>query len=148
MIGVEQLVRPIAFSDPLSRRRIVASPDKIEVEAATLVWGAAGTITAPNEIEEVDDGVNFTVITCDDQFQEVERESVIVRITRVDEAGVEVPDEFVDVERPTKLKFERVVVSSYNKTTNWTTAVETAVFSTTGGGNQKCYSSYKMKASE
>lgn len=145
MIGVEQIVRPVATADPLSRRRIVASADKVEVEPATLIWGAVGTLAAPHKIDAAG-GVSFTVLDCDDEYEEISRESETVRITQIDEDGNEVPENFVDVDRPRKVKFDKISERDryYLKTTTWKTAIESAVFVTTNINDKKCYATYRF----
>jgi hypothetical protein len=83
----EQIVRPFARPNTLARRRIIASSTKIDVPEAILSWGSAGTLPGATEIEQIDPtGTNFNVITCKENYDEVDRRSRPVRIEQQDNA--------------------------------------------------------------
>lgn len=145
---LESIVRPFQRPDTFRTRRIVAHAEKVEVGTATISWGAAGTIAGAEEVEDL--GVAFTVITCDDEYDErpEDRKEVEDRITQVLADGTEVTENFVDVKRPTYLAFDKkseFEKMNYEKTTSWQTAVETATFTTVDINNKKCMSRYNLK---
>lgn len=143
-MSLEQLVRPFARPDALSRRRIVASNLKIEVTPAIISWGAAGSIAGAQEIEAIDEGgTAFTVLSCDDRYEEVDRGERAARVENPDD-----PNQYVMVNRPTYIAFNKASeweAANYTKTTTWQTAIETAEFSTININNKKCRATYELK---
>jgi hypothetical protein len=100
---LEQIVRPFARPNTLARRRIIASSTKIEVPEAIISWGSAGTLPGATEIEQIDPtGVNFNVITCKDNYEEVDRQSRPVRIEQQDN-----PENYVVFNRIDQVSFLR-----------------------------------------
>ena len=147
MSNLEQVVRPFQRPDVLARQRIIASSTKITVADAIISWGVAGTVNGAQEIEAIDElGTAFVVLDCDDEYEEIARQSQTRRITQVDSAGNTVPENFVDVQRPTEITFWKAGenAKNYNKTTTWQTVFATAQFSTINDRNKKCKSNYKF----
>lgn len=146
---LEQVVRPFQRPQTIATQRIVATGEKVEVGTAIISWGQAGTLPGAEEVEEIEEDpvqTAFEVIDCDDEYEELDRNEETVRITQIDEAGNEVAENFVDVKRPKEISFEKLTEKKpYDKTTTWTTAVETANFSTTDINDKKCKATYKLK---
>jgi len=141
---LESIVRPFARPDTLARRRIIASSVKIDVPAATISWGRAGTLPGAQQIEEIDPlGTSFTVLTCDESYDEVRgsRRTVTKRIEKADDPSI-----YIDVERPTEITFLKAsqFPQNYNKTTTWQTNVETTGFTTVNLSNRACRAIYKL----
>lgn len=145
MLAIEQITRPVAFSDPLNRRRLVASNVKIDVPVASITWGDAGDIAAAHEVEGIPDNpLNFQVINCDDRFTELSRKEDFMRIENPLDS-----EDYVNLKRPRELIFDRksenqLNTQNYNKTTIWKTAVETATFSTVDFNSKKCASRFSL----
>lgn len=138
------IVRPFQRDVPQSTRRIIASNTKIDVEPAIISWGRAGTIAGAQEIDQVDEtGTGFTVLTCDDKYEELDRREQTVRIENPDD-----PNQYVMEARPTYIAFGKkseFEAANYEKTTSFKTAIETAEFSTVDFNNKKCKASYELK---
>lgn len=144
-----EIVRPFERPNALATSRIVATNKKIPAAAATISWGKAGTLPGAQEIEAIDPaGLSFTVLTCDDEYEEIPgtRRNVTKRITQIDDNGNPVPENYIDLARPTELYFWKQgdKAPNYNKTTTWQTNVDTASFSTMNDNNKKCRSNYKL----
>lgn len=150
MAGMEAIVRPFARPNSLATRRIVASNTKIEVGTAVISWGKSGTIAAAHQIDAIDEsGTNFTVVTCDDKYDELSRKEDPVRITQTLDDGTTNPDNFVDVNRPYELAFRKTSETDprQNTTQTWSTSIETAGFSTVGFNNQQCKGVFRLNRS-
>lgn len=141
---LEAVVRPFARPDSLARRRIVASNTKVEVSPAIITFGKSGTIVGAQEIEAIDEsGTGFTVITCDDRYEETNRVQQQARIENPDDS-----DQYVIVNRASQIEFNKVSeweMANYNKTTTWQTAIETAEFSTVNINNKKCKATFDLQ---
>lgn len=108
-MSLEQLVRPFARPDTLSRRRIIASNTKVEVQPAILSWGTAGSIDSPREVEAVDPLLIAVELKKDhDEFTEpapgMRREVERVRVENPDD-----PNQYVMVERIRRISFQKPV---------------------------------------
>lgn len=139
-----EIVRPFETRAPQSKRRLVASNTKIDVDPAIITWGRSGTIPGAQEIVAIDEtGVSFQVIDCDDRYEETDRTEVTKRIENPDD-----PDQYVMVARPTYIAFNKLSEwekANYNKTTEWKTAFEVAGFSTINNSNKMCRSGYTLR---
>lgn len=132
-MAIESIVRPFARPDSLSRKRLVASREKIEVEPAVISWGRAGTLPTAHQIEAIDEtGINFQVINLDDKYTEIDRKVDVRRIEQQLPNGTTNPDNYIDLERPYSVRFEKVDLASsrVNETQVWATSIETTAFRT------------------
>lgn len=149
MAGLEGIVRPFTAPNTLARRRLVASNTKIDVSPAVISWGSAGTLASAHQVDEIDPGGSFTVLTCDDQYQEADkpRQVDVRRIVQTLPDGTTNPDNFIDLERPYRVYFEKTDLASQRRgqTQTWTTAFDTAVFQTTNNSDRKCRSTFTLK---
>lgn len=106
MAGLEGVIRPFVRPDTLARRRLVASNTKVDVTPAIISWGTSGTLASAHQVEQVDpDGV--TIEICKDDYVETKRFSDVMRIEQKLPDGTFNPDNFVDLDRPYKVYFER-----------------------------------------
>lgn len=147
MAGLESIVRPFARPDSLATRRIVAKREKVEATPAVITWGKAGTLAAAHQIEAIDEsGVNFTVVLCDDKYDELSRKEDPVRITQTLDDGTTNPDNFVDVQRPYEMSFKKVSETDPRRNSSqvWSTAIETANYSTVGFNNKQCKGIFRL----
>lgn len=147
MAGLESIVRPFARPDSLATRRIVASREKIDVEPATITWGKPGTIAAAHQIDAIDEtGTNFTVNLIDEQYDERDRLADVRRITQTLPDGTTNPDNYIDLSRPYQVTFVKVERDSKrpNTTQVWSTAFDTASFSTMNKNNQTGKSKFNL----
>lgn len=139
-----EIVRPFESRAPQSKRRLVASNVKEPVEPAVISWGRSGSIAGAQEIEAIDEtGISFTVLSCDDRYEEIERKETTTRVENPDD-----PNSYVMVARPTYIAFNKLSEwekANYNKTTTWQTTFETANFVTMNSGNKKCKSGYTLQ---
>lgn len=142
----EQVVRPFQRPDTLARRRLVAANVKVDIQAATISWGTAGTLASAHQVDEIDPGGSFTVLTCDDKYEETQREVDSRRIVQTLPDGTTNPDNFVDLERPYRVYFEKKELATQQRgvTQTWTTAFDTAVFRTTSNADKKCRSTFTL----
>ena len=155
MAGLEQIVRPFARPDSLARRRLVAKNAKVPVTPATISWGTSGTLASAHQVDEIPTDGSFTVLTCDDQFQESTTKPRQVDVRRIyqeieknkDGTPKFNPDNFVDLERPYQVFFEKVELASQKDgvTQTWTTAFDTAVFQTTSNADKTCRSTFTLR---
>lgn len=147
MAGLESIVRPFARPDSLATRRIIASAEKIEVGTAVISWGKAGTIAAAHQIDAIDPtGTSFTVDLIDEEYTEQDRLTDVKRIEQMLPDGTTNPDNFVDLNRPYQVTFRKVELDSKrpNQTQTWSTAIETAGFSTINKNNQTGRSKFNL----
>lgn len=147
MAGLESIVRPFARPDSLATRRIVANNTKIEVGAAVISWGKAGAIAAAHQIDAIDEtGTSFTVDLIDEEYTEESRKTDVRRIEQTLPNGTTNPDNFVDLERPYQVIFKKEDLGSKqpNQTEVWSTAVETANFSTVNPNNKTGKSKFNL----
>jgi hypothetical protein len=149
MAGIESIVRPFVRPDSLATRRIIASSEKIEVDAATITWGKAGTIAAAHQIDAIDEtGTSFTVDLIDEEYTEDrgKRLTDVRRITQTLPDGTTNPDNFIDLDRPYQVTFEKVELDGKrpNETQVWSTSIETAGFSTVNPANKKGRSKFNL----
>lgn len=147
MAGLESIVRPFVRPDSLATRRIIASSEKIEVQPAIISWGTAGNIAAAHQVEEVDQtGTNFVVLNLNDKYTELDRKSDVRRIVQTLPDGTTNPDNYVDLNRPYQVIFEKLDPASQrqNETQVWSTAFETAQFSTVNNENAKSKSTFNL----
>lgn len=145
-MGFESIVRPFQRPDTLARRRIVAKTEEVEVTPAIISWGTAGSLPSAHEIEEIDEGGSFTVLTCDDKYEEEKREVDVRRIVQTLPDGTTNPDNFIDLERPYRVYFQKKELASQRRgvTQTWTTRFETATFQTTNNSDKKCRSTFTL----
>jgi hypothetical protein len=121
MAGIETIVRPFETPNSLARRRLVATNTKIPVSPARISWGSAGTLASAHQVEEVPTDGSFTVLKCDDAYQEIKdsRKVDVRRIVQVlerDASGNPTktnPDNFIDLERPYRVFFEKVELALF-----------------------------------
>lgn len=150
MAGLESIVRPFARPNSLATRRIVASSDKISVDPAIISWGQAGTIAAAHQIDAIDPtGAEFTVVSCDDQYEQVNQLIDVRRIVQKLPDGTTNPDNFIDLERPYKVYFEKkeLASSQRNTTTTWsTTFADSSVFGSVKN-ESKCQATFTLNRS-
>lgn len=146
MAGLEGIVRPFQRPDTLARRRLVATNTKIDVTPATISWGTSGTLANAHQVDEIDEGGSFTVLTCDDQYEEKNRLVDVRRIEQTLPNGTKNPDNFIDLERPYRVYFEKKELASQQRgvTQTWTTAFDTAAFRTTNNDSKKCQSTFTL----
>lgn len=139
-----EIVRPFESRAPQSKRRLVATNVKLDIEPAVISWGRSGTIAGAREIEAIDETfTSFQVIDCDDRYEETDRKEVTKRIENPDD-----PDAFVMVARPTFIAFNKLSEwdkANYNKTTEWKTTFDVAGFATMNNSNKQCRSGYTLK---
>lgn len=137
---LEKIVRPFQRPDSLSTKRIVATEEKIQVSPATLSWGRPGTLPAAHQIEAIDEtGISFTVVNSDDKFTELDRKVDVRRIEQTLPDGTLNPDNYIDLERPYTVRFEKVdkIATRQNETQVWSTAIETEGFRTMNPNNDR-----------
>lgn len=146
MAGLEGVVRPFQRPDTLARRRLIASNTKIDVGAANISWGTSGTLASAHQIDEIPVDGSFTVMLCDDKYEETSRQVDVRRIVQKLPDGTQNPDNFIDLERPYRVYFEKKELASQrrNETQTWTTAFDTAAFETTNSGDKKCRSVFTL----
>lgn len=147
MAGIESIIRPFARPDSLATKRIIASSEKIDVQAAVISWGKAGTIAAAHQIDAIDEtGSSFTVDLIDEEYDEQSRKTDTRRITQTLPDGTTNPDNFVDLDRPYQVTFEKVELDGKrpNETQVWSTSIETAGFSTVNPANKKGRSKFNL----
>lgn len=147
MAGIESIVRPFARPDSLATRKIIASAEKVDVATAVKTWGVAGQIAAAHQIEAIDEtGVNFTVKLIDEEYDEQERKTDVRRIIQTLPDGTTNSDNFVDVNRPYQVTFTKVELDSKrpNETQVWSSAFETAGFTTMNKNNQTGRSKFNL----
>ncbi len=150
MAGLEGIVRPFQRPDTLARRRLIASASQVEVTPAIISWGSSGTLASAHQIDEIPDlenGGSFTVLTCDDQYEETQRQVDVRRVVQTLPDGTVNPDNFVDLERPYRVYFEKKELASQQRgiTQTWTTAFDAAQFQTTNNNNKKCQSAFTLR---
>lgn len=145
---LESIVRPFVRPNSLSTQRIVASREKVEVEPAIISWGTAGSLASAHQIEAIpeDPGVSFTVLMCDDEYTEKSRQVDVMRIEQTLPDGTKNPENYIDLERPYKVFFEKKELASQQRgvTQTFTTRFENTQFSTTNSSNQKCQSKFSL----
>lgn len=147
MAGLESIVRPYQRPDTLARRRLIASNTKIDVTPAVISWGTGGTLASAHQIDEIPQDGSFTVLTCDDQYEETKRLVDVRRIVQTLPNGTTNPDNFIDLERPYRVYFEKKELASQQRgiTQTWTTAFDTAQFETTNNSDKKCQSTFTLQ---
>lgn len=101
MSRLEGIIRPFQQPDRLTRRRIVATNTKLDVNPVSLTWGEAGNLPVPQTT------VNFTVKKEKDHI-EISRETELVRIENPDD-----PSQYVMVERPKNITFREKGAPTY-----------------------------------
>lgn len=94
MSGLEGIVRPFQQPDRLTRRRIVATNTKLDVNPVSLTWGEAGTLPEPQV------GVGFS-LKKEKQHVAIEVNYKPVRVENPDD-----PSQYVMVNRPTSIRFK------------------------------------------
>jgi hypothetical protein len=100
--ALEYVVRP--YTTPNAHGSIIIpSTPRGTQERATLTWGKDSAITVPTP-KEVSDGVNFEVVCCQEQLNELDRKS---DQKRVFQRGDEDSENWVDVERPKSLRLKK-----------------------------------------
>lgn len=149
MAGLESIVRPFVRPDSLATRRLIAKREKTAATPAVKSWGKAGTIAAAHEIEAIDEtGTSFTVDLLDEEYTEDtgKRKTDVRRITQTLPDGTTNPDNYIDLNRPYQVTFTKVELDSKrpNETQVWSTAIETAGFSTINKNNQKGRSKFNL----
>lgn len=147
MAGLEGIIRPFQRPDTLARRRLVATNTKIDVTPAVISWGTSGTLASAHQVDEIDPGGGFTIISCDDQYEEKSRLIDVRRIEQTLPDGTKNPDNYIDLERPYRVYFEKKELASQQRgvTQTWTTAFDTAVFQTMNNDSKKCQSTFTLK---
>jgi hypothetical protein len=155
MAGIESIVRPFARPDWLARRRLVATNTKVPVTPARISWGTSGTLASAHQVDEIPTDGSFTVLQCDDTYEEIadSRKVDVRRIVQVlerDASGNPTktnPDNFVDLERPYRVFFEKVELASQQRgvTQTWTTAFDTAVFQTNNLNQNVCKQTFTLQ---
>lgn len=145
MAGFEILVRPFERPAPIQKRRLVASNEKIEVTPARITFGQAGQLAQPTQIDDASDS-SFTVKLCDDKYVETARKTDQLKITQTLPNGTKNPDNFVDLDRPYEVKFEKIELASQQRgeTQIWSNTFETAQFETTNSANKKCVGTFEL----
>jgi hypothetical protein len=144
----ESIVRPFARPNSLATRRIAAK-STVEVTPAVISWGTAGTLASAHQIDEVDEeGGGFTVLRCDDEYEEVSGKR-LVDVRRIEQTlpdGTTNPDNFIDLERPYRVYFEKKELASQKRgvTQTWVTRFDTQVWSTMKNDNDKCQSKFNL----
>lgn len=101
MSGLEGIVRPFQQPDRLTRKRIVATNTKLDINPVSLTWGEAGNLPEPQV------GVNFT-LKKEKQHVAIEVISKPVRIENPDD-----PTQYVMVSRPTSIKFKEKAAPTF-----------------------------------
>lgn len=148
MAGLESIVRPFARPDSLATRRIVAKREKTAATPAIKTWGKPGTIASAHQIDAIDEGgTNFTVDLIDEEYTETDNRLVdVMRIEQTLPNGTTNPDNFVDVERPYRVTFKKEELDSKrpNQSQVWSTAIETANFSTVNPNNKTGKSKFNL----
>jgi hypothetical protein len=146
MSGLEGIVRPFARPNTLATRRLIASNAKLDVRPATITWGQAGTIASAHQVAAIDEtGVDFTVVSCDDRYDEVSTKVDVRRIVQKLPNGTTNPDNFIDLERPYEVFFEKkeLASSARNGTQTWVAWFpDSAVFGTVK--KNKCQATFTM----
>jgi hypothetical protein len=103
--SLEYVVRP--FTTPNAHGQIIipATP-RGSRERATLTWGATSAITIPEPVEVEGDaeGVNFEVVCCKEQLNELDRESDQERVFQNGDVG---SSNWVDVLRPRSVRLKK-----------------------------------------
>lgn len=148
-MALESIVRPFQRPNSLATRRIVASAEKIDVAPAIISWGKAGTLAQAHQIDEIDEsGVNFTVVSCDDEYREDTAKTKIDvrRIVQTLPDGTTNPDNFVDLERPYQVFFEKKELASSlrNTTTSWSTWFPDSAVYGTSTNKSKCQATFNL----
>lgn len=95
MAGLEGIVRPFQQPDRLLRRRVIAATEKVDVQPATLTWGAVGRLPVPQV------GVSFA-LKKDAEHDEVGRQTQKVRVENPDD-----PSQYIIVERTKSISFRQ-----------------------------------------
>jgi hypothetical protein len=102
MDGLEYVVRP--YQTPNAHGSIIIpSTPRGSRERATLTWGKDASITMPTPVE-VNEGVNFEVVCCQENLNELDRES---DTERVYQNGDQTSFNWVDVLRPKSLRLKK-----------------------------------------
>lgn len=96
--SLEYIVRPYQTPSPHGVLIIPSTPGGSR-QPATLTWGAPGTMP---EVNEVNEGVAFEVVCCQESIGEQSRTSETKRITQEGN-----PDNWVDVRRPISVKLKK-----------------------------------------
>jgi hypothetical protein len=97
MPSLEYVVRPYTSPDPFGRILIPSVPVGT-TQRATLTWGAKATMPTVNT------GVDFTVACCKEDLKEDDRDS---ETNRIFQNGDKSSPNWVDVERPKKVRLQR-----------------------------------------
>jgi hypothetical protein len=100
---LEQIVRPYQSRSLFGQRRVPSSSKKEDAQESSITWGAAGALPEPRESPEPGPypGISFVVKGLNQRNLEIERETKRVKLQQEDN-----PDNFVVLERTTKIKFK------------------------------------------
>jgi hypothetical protein len=96
MDGFEYIVRPYQSPNAQGRAIIPSTPTGSR-ERATLIWGAKAKAVIP-------DTPSISVVCCDEQLQEKQRQSEPVRVYK---NGDPASDQWIDYERPIKMALKK-----------------------------------------
>ena len=128
MSNLESIVRPFQQPDSLARRQIVVSSQKEEVDAAVISWGSAGDMPAPTQIDQIDPNqVSFTVNLCKEGYFETKRFTDVLRIVQKLPDGTTNPDNYIDLDRPYQVFFEKRKLNDRNSSEQWTSWVAAGI---------------------
>lgn len=131
---LEAVVRPFVSREPLRSQRIITSSKKAAVPQTSVVtWGAAGTLPSPVESDADQPAIPISVTTqtkkVTDKNVEKSRETEKVRIENPDD-----PAQYVMVDRPKKVTFNKVdpvtMQAASNVTTGYTSYPSTSTAKT------------------
>jgi hypothetical protein len=146
MQSLEQIVRPFQSPAVLAKRRVVSTSIKIDVDEVIVEWGRSGDLPAPIKREVIDDeGFAFTVVKCDDNYQEKNRAFNVVRIENPDD-----PSQYVMVERINQIKFNKENENEQqvynNESTSFVTlpAFDNTTYYASNYGQEQCHATYNL----
>jgi hypothetical protein len=98
--SIEYIVRPYQTPNVYGSIIIPSTPSSGR-ERATIIWGGSGTMP---EVKESSDGVNFEVVCCQEQLDELDRTSERKRIFNNNDAS---SGDWVDVDRPLTMRLKK-----------------------------------------
>lgn len=149
MQTLEQIIRPFQSRDPSATRRVISNSTKIPDQEAGVEWGNPGDLPKADKVEKDEEGgMSFTVLTCDDNFDERNRKFKTIRIEQPDH-----PENYIMVDRINRIAFDKKSESNNttmynNDATSFVTlpAFDNSVYykSNYGDGSKKCASTYNL----
>lgn len=104
-----RIVRPFERPGTIATKRIVSTAEKIDVGPAVFTWGRAGASINAEQLDDPPPPIEFAFeVKTKKTFQETFRLSDVIRVRNSDD-----PNQFVDVKRPRKVKYEKREANVY-----------------------------------